>query len=61
MITFCDGGKPQCLKSLEEAKMPHNNWYKFNNSALYEVERGEFTEGFWNMGMKSMSDFFKLV
>ena len=34
MITFCDGGAPQCLAPLKEAKMPVNRYFKFNNSAL---------------------------
>lgn len=58
MITFCDGGKPQCLASLEEAKMPISSWFKFNNSALMETEKDKFSEGFWDMGMSSMASFF---
>lgn len=61
MITFCDGGKPQCIDALTAAGLPINKYFKFNNSALMETEADEFTEGFWNMGMKSMTDFFDFI
>ena len=61
MITFCDGGVPQCIKTLEAAKMPINRKFKFNNSALMEVDGDKFTEGFWDMGNESLKDFFECI
>lgn len=61
MITFCDGGKPQCLNALTAAQMPVNNYFKFNNSALMEIDGDNFTENFWNMGKASLKDFFNKI
>ena len=36
-------------------------WFKFNNSALMEVEGDKFTEGFWDMGMESLKKFFNTI
>jgi len=36
-------------------------WFKFNNSALVATETDEFTEGFWDMGISSLKDFFETI
>ena len=35
LLTFADGQKPQVLSGLKEANMQYQNFYKFNNSALF--------------------------
>ena len=35
LLTFADGQKPQVLSGLKEANMKYQEFYKFNNSALY--------------------------
>ena len=35
LLTFADGQKPQVLSGLKEANMEYQDFYKFNNSALY--------------------------
>ena len=35
LLTFADGQKPQVLSGLKEANMKYQDFYKFNNSALY--------------------------
>ena len=67
MLTFCDGGKPVILDSLQSANfmfheiIPHieTPWfYKFNNSGIFEKdEDNQFNLSFFNLGMKSFSDF----
>ena len=41
--------------------MPINRKFKFNNSALMEVDGDKFTEGFWDMGNESLKDFFECI
>ena len=69
MLTFSDGREPQIVDVLKEegsifAKIiPHikGNWYyKFNNSAIYSEDvNDEFTQMFWNLGMKSFKGFIQ--
>lgn len=67
MLTFCDGGVPQVVTSLEDSEcvfstvIPHikKPWfYKFNNSAIFASNReDEFTKMFFKLGMKSFDEF----
>jgi len=67
MLTFCDGGFPQVVASLEDPNcvfstvIPHikKPWfYKFNNSAIFSSNReDEFTKMFFKLGMKSFEEF----
>ena len=67
MLTFCDGGFPQVVASLEDPNcvfstvIPHikKPWfYKFNNSAIFASNReDEFTKMFFKLGMKSFEEF----
>ena len=67
MLTFCDGGNPQVITTLEDPNcefssvIPHiqKPWYfKFNNSAIFSSNReDEFTKMFFKLGMKSFEKF----
>lgn len=67
MLTFCDGGIPQVIASLEDPNCVFSNivphiqkpWYfKFNNSAIFASDReDEFTKMFFKLGMKSFEEF----
>lgn len=67
IFTFCDGGIPQVVASLEDPDcvfstvIPHINkpwFYKFNNSAIFSSNReDEFTKMFFKLGMKRFEDF----
>ena len=62
MVTFCDGKKPPVLDAVETAGVPFKNqFFKFNNSALFASNQtdDEFDKIFWKMGRKSFEDFFK--
>ena len=68
MLTFCDGNVPQIVMALQEEgsifekiipkiKPP---WYlKFNNSAIFSVNKDKFNEMFWELGMESFKNFIK--
>ena len=48
------------FQSLKNEKIPLNFYYKFNNSALFSKTEGDmFERMFWDMGIKSMDQFFK--
>ena len=61
LITFADGDNPAVLDALEEADLPYNEFFKFNNSALYAKKKSsdgmKFDEMFWNMGTNSFQLF----
>lgn len=67
MLTFCDGGKPQALVSLQDksclfSKMIKNkskDWYfKFNNSAIFEKDVNDILNlSYFNIGMDSFKKF----
>ena len=67
MLTFCDGGKPVILDCLQSANFMFHEiipyietpwFYKFNNSGIFEKdEDNQFNLSFFNLGMKSFSDF----
>ena len=66
LFTFADGQKPQALSAMLEAGILEdgNNFYKFNNSALFVANSGEddednFDRMFWKMGIKSFEKFFQ--
>ncbi len=61
MVTFADGQKPPVITAVEEAKIPHSAFFKFNNSALFaDIGGGDdnFDEMFWRMGINSFKKFF---
>ena len=62
LVTFADGQQPPVMEAINNAKIPAQKFYKFNNSALYannseEVEE-EFDAMFWRMGARSFEKFF---
>ena len=62
LITFADGQQPPVMEAVNNAKIPAQKFYKFNNSAWYannaeEVEE-EFDAMFWRMGARSFENFF---
>lgn len=64
MLTFADGQKPPALAAIDEHKVPYNQFFKFNNSALLADnnsanEDDNFDAMFWKMGQKSFEKFFK--
>ena len=60
MLTFADGKAPQVLNGINEAHMPYQEFFKFNNSVIFDdnTTKDEFVEMFWKMGMKSFENFF---
>ncbi|EDR22376.1 hypothetical protein, conserved [Entamoeba dispar SAW760] len=69
MLTFCDGEDPQIINALQSKEcifssiIPYIDepWYlKFNNSAIFANKTtDEFTQMFWELGMKSFDEFIK--
>ena len=52
LLTFCDGGQPIVLEALQKDDIPHEKYFKFNNSALFAFNDSsdKFVEMFWDMG-----------
>jgi GTP-binding protein EngB required for normal cell division len=69
MLTFCDGGKPQVLKALQDESCLFSQfifslgkdwYYKFNNSAIFEKNEDDILNlTYWNIGMASFKTFTK--
>ena len=66
LFTFADRQKPQALSAMLAAGILEdgNNFFKFNNSALFVANSGEddednFDRMFWKMGIKSFEKFFE--
>ncbi len=73
LITFADARTPQVMSGILEAKLPHEGFFKFNNSVLFtckpkedasqhdasddEEDDSEFNEIYWKMGTKSYKSF----
>ena len=60
MLTFGDGQVPQVLTGFQEARLPYQEYYKFNNSVIFDDNHSadDFCKMFWNMGMCSFEKFF---
>ena len=60
LLTFADGKVPQVLNGINEAHMPYQEFFKFNNSVIFDDNKteDEFATMFWKMGMKSFEKFF---
>ncbi|XP_060589816.1 uncharacterized protein LOC132745005 [Ruditapes philippinarum] len=62
LVTFADGKRPPVLAALKAAKLPHEQYFPFNNSGLFAENTGEnvpsFSSMFWDMGCKSFQMFF---
>ena len=61
MITFADGMKPPVLDAVKAANVPYQEFFKFNNYALFASKSAddEFDKMFWKMGTNSFDEFFK--
>lgn len=60
MTTFADGQIPPVVNAVKVAKVPFENHYKFNNSALFasRTTGGKVDELFWDLGIGSFKEFF---
>ena len=60
MLTFADGKVPQVLNGINEARMPYQEFFKFNNSVIFDdkTSEDEFSTKFWKMGMNNFEKFF---
>ena len=61
LLTFADGKAPQVLNGINEAHMPYQEFFKFNNSVIFDdnTAEDEFATMFWKMGMRSFEKFFE--
>ncbi|CAG0882939.1 unnamed protein product [Darwinula stevensoni] len=62
LTTFADSKRPPVLEALKHAAIPHQTYFTFNNSALYNEpveDIDEFDKICWDMGMNSFKRFFK--
>ena len=58
MFTFADGQNPQAMSSIEEASLPYQNYYPFNNGGIYDTNVSVFGEAYWNRGVESFFVIF---
>ena len=60
MLTFADGKVPQVMAGIQEAHLPYKEYFKFNNSVIFEEfsSEDEISRMFWKMGMQSFKSFF---
>ena len=62
LVTFADGQKPPVMDAIKKANIPSQNYYKFNNSALFADNTDEpeesFDAMFWKMVVRSFKTFF---
>ena len=71
LLTFADGHIPQVLHAIKEANLPYEEYFKFNNSAIFINKNqegatddellGDFNQMFWDLGMKSFKKFLNRV
>ena len=61
MTTFADADAPPILEAVKVAKIPYKHSFKFNNSAIFARNDAseQFNHMFWEMGIHSLSNFFK--
>ena len=60
MTTFADGADPPVMGAVREAKIPHADFFPFNNSALFvNPSKSHFSKMFWEMGYASLDNFFR--
>ena len=62
LVTFADSQKPPVMDAIMEGNIPCQNYYKFNNSALFADNTEEiedcFDAMFWKMVFRSFKNFF---
>ena len=59
LTTFADHETPPILEAVKAAGVPHKDYYKFNNSALFADRSDKVVETFWTMGQESFKIFFE--
>lgn len=63
LVTFADGGKAPVLETLNEANLPLDFVFEFNNSALFaqntNLSSTSMSSAFWELGLNSFQQFFK--
>ena len=62
MATFADSSEPPVIGAIKEADIPHEDFFPFDNSALYQTSglgHNKFTEIYWEKGYMSFVAFFK--
>ena len=63
IYTFADGKKPLALKAIEN-QLHYEQYFCFNNSALYtpsESGQNSNTKFFWDLGMQNVKRFFDII
>ena len=64
MCTFADGQKPLVVETVKD-KFPFQEFFCFNNSALYVpsnlTSNNQISQQLWKLGVKSIVDFLKFV
>ena len=61
LATFADGTEPHVLDAIKAAKIPFQQCFKFNNSALFsriDTDGSHFNSMFWKIGSSSFDNFF---
>ena len=61
LLTFADSEKPPVMAAVEDAKLPHKDYFKFNNSVLFsrnDSSDADFKHMVWKMGTESLTHFF---
>ena len=61
LATFADANDPPVLDAARTARIPFQQCFKFNNSALFSCNDNDgsfFNSMFWKMGANSFADFF---
>ena len=61
IATFADANEPYVLDAVKTAKIPFQQCFKFNNSALFSHTDNDgtfFNSMFWKMGVSSFANFF---
>ena len=75
LFTFADGKPPQMMSAIKAAKVPYQECFKFNNSAVFDDighaegdnefemddESEHFNRMFWDLGMKSFERFVSKI
>ena len=60
MTTFADGEDPQVLDAIRKAEVPFEQYFAFNNGALFSSKSKNkvVNKAFWKMGVESYDNFF---
>ena len=58
LLPFADIGTPLVLRALKEAEVPHQQYFKFNNTKFSSEDRkSPVMEDYWDMGKESFNAF----